>query len=156
VNRMTTLLSSAVLASVAATGASSQTADVGRVLVASNILKLSADTARSGTFQTAIKQFIVPYSGVVKVSWQLKSDGTHTATASINSRIQTCNSTTTAATFQTASCNLRVVAGDGVQVWAQGQIIDFTTFTYSPTSIRQVRLFYNVVNSTGVGLVVSD
>ncbi|HET7681394.1 MAG TPA: hypothetical protein VFK79_14825 [Xanthobacteraceae bacterium] len=162
-NPITTLLSAAALSSVIATGASGQTgdvgdgraltADVGRALVASNSLKLSADTLRSGSPATPFKQFIVPYAGVVRVTWQFRSDGTHTATAAITSNIHRCDASTMLATFQAKTCDLRVVAGDLVQAQAIGE---FVNPGFSTAHIRQVRVYYNVVNATGVGKTLKN
>jgi hypothetical protein len=148
-------LSAAVLSSAAATGAFGQTNDTGRALVASNVLKLSADTERSGTFSTTVKEFIVPYAGVVRVRWQLKSDGTGIATATVLGTIDTCSSTNGTTAYQLGICDLRVVAGDRVLVSARGTMDPFT-FVTSTAFIRRVRITFNVVDATGVGATLVD
>jgi hypothetical protein len=63
VNRLATFVSATVLSSAMATSASGQTADVGRAVVASDNLKLSMDTARTGAGPVTAKEFTVPYGG---------------------------------------------------------------------------------------------
>src|SRR4051812_33614802 len=102
--RLSALLSAAILCG----GVTNTTAleGPGRALAASNVLKLSADTQRSGFF--IIKQFIVPYAGVVRLRYQFKSDGNgpQTVTVQVTGAIEfnnasNCAATTTATTFQT-------------------------------------------------------
>jgi hypothetical protein len=155
VKPVTTLFAAAVLASVIATGAFGQTANVGRALVASNALKLSADTQRSGKFPTIVKELFVPYAGVVRVTWELRSDGSHTGFAFVISAADNCDSSTMLATFQSLTCDLRVVAGDVVKVSVGGSP-DPGTFIYSTAFIRNVRVHYNVVNASGLGKVLKN
>src|SRR6188508_2206209 len=63
-------------------GAVAQTEGPGRALVASNVLRLSADTLRSGF---SAKDFIVPHAGVVRVRYTFKSDGTGSVSVSVSS-----------------------------------------------------------------------
>jgi hypothetical protein len=135
-----------ILSSAFATCASGQTSDIGRALVVSDNLRLSADTPRSGGASTPVKEFIVPYAGVVRVEFQLKSDGSHFATASVVSLIDTsCDRFTKAATYK----DLRV-AGDSVRAQAFGES-DVVSL-----SIRNVRVFYDVVDSTGLSKILQD
>ena len=153
-NPVATLLSAALLSFVITTGASGQTADVGRALVASDVLKLAADTARSSGEVTLVKQFLVPYAGVVRMKFELKSDGTHTATAFVESQIDSCPlSQTTLATFQSFTCDLRVVVGDVVQISVGGEQ-DGATF--STGVVRRARMFFNVINASGSGTTLPD
>jgi hypothetical protein len=153
-NPLTTLLSAAVLSSVIATGAFGQTADIGRALVASNVLKLSADTARSGGSPTTVKELFVPYGGVVRVKWQLRSNDTDTGMATITSATDSCNSQTTHLAFQQFTCDLHVASADIVKVQVSGQIHTMPTIGFSTAVVRNVRIYYNVVNSTGLGKVL--
>lgn len=149
---LATLLSAAVLSSFAATVAFGQTNDSGRALVASNALKLSADTERSG-ITTPVKKFIVPFAGIVRVRWQVKSDGSGgKVDANISSSIDNCTSSTTAATYQQGQCNLRVVAGDLIDVTASS----FLGMSGATAFINNVRVFYNVVNNPGTGITLAD
>jgi hypothetical protein len=153
VNPVTTLFAAAGLSFVMATGAFAQTADVGRALVASNNLRISADITRSGTDPVLVKQFIVPYAGVVQIRWQLRSDGTHTANSFVASQIDSCPvRSTTQDTYQTFTCNLRVAGGDLVEVSAEGE----QTPGYSTWSVRRARLFFDVVDSSGRGRTLPD
>jgi hypothetical protein len=144
VNLGVRLLAAAIFSSIIASGAYGLTADVGRALVASNVLRLSSDAELSGS--GAIKAFIVPYAGVVRMRLQLRSDGIDTALAEITSRPGSCSKSTTSASYQTFTCNLRVVAGDRVQAQIFGDAV----------TIRNVRVFYNVVDSSGVGKILMD
>jgi hypothetical protein len=157
VKPVATLSSAAVLSFVITTGASGQTADVGRALVVSDRLRLSADTTRSGSDFTLVKQFIVPYAGVVRVKWQLKSDGSHDAFAFVESQIDSCPvSSTTLATFETFSCKPRVVAGDLIEVTVRGEQVNIDPVAFSTGSVRRVQLFFDVVNSSGQGKTLAD
>src|SRR4051812_15138016 len=80
---MTIRLSALLCAAILCGGVISATAldGPGRTLVASGVLKLSADTQRSGFL--IIKQFIVPYAGVVRLRYQFKSDGQGPQTVSV-------------------------------------------------------------------------
>jgi hypothetical protein len=131
----------------------------GRALMASNVLKLSADTQRSGFF--IVKEFIVPYAGVVRMRYQFKSDGLgpQTVTVSPTTSIDfnnSCGTTTSATTFQNGTCDLKVVAGDRVRFQAQGQMAIFPATGQSTPTVRNVRLFWNVVDSAGTGSVLQD
>jgi len=151
-----TLLSAAVWSLAMASGASAQLNDAGRALVASNTLRLSADTLRTGG-TTLVKEFIVPYAGVVRVKWEMRSGAAgKTATAIIASAIDACTSTNSTTTFQMEQCDLRVVAGDSVKAHAQGEFVSMPVPGFSPTAMRNVRVYYNVVNATGTGKVVSN
>jgi hypothetical protein len=118
---------------------------------------LSADTTRSGSDFTLVKQFIVPYAGVVRVKWQLKSDGSHDAFAFVESQIDSCPvSSTTLATFETFSCKLRVVAGDLIEVTVRGEQVNIDPVAFSTGSVRRGQLFFDVVNSSGQGKTLAD
>lgn len=142
-----------ILSSVIATGAFGQNADIGRALVVSDNLRLSADTPRSGG-QTSVKEFIVPYAGVVRVELQLKSDGSHLATARVTSLVAGCDRSAKAATYKDFACNLRVAAGDRVKVQAEGESLGGGSF--STAFIKNVRVFYDVVDSTGQSKILEE
>jgi hypothetical protein len=154
VKPVTTLFSAAVLSSLIASGASGQTpeaaalSDVGRLLVASNNLKLSADAERSSSFlPTLVKQFVIPYAGVVRVSLELKSSNLG---APVNARVTSqidnhCVASTMSTTYATFTCNVRVVAGDMVEVRVESVIPAFFGF------VKNVRMYYNILDSAGVG-----
>ena len=67
-----TVLSALAWSLAMASGASAQLNPTGRALVASNVLRLSADVTRSGP-TTFVKEFIVPFAGLVRVKWEVKS-----------------------------------------------------------------------------------
>ena len=128
--------------------------DTGRALAPSNILKLSADTERFGTV-TALKEFIVPYAGVVRVKWQAKSDRSDLPIdVFVVSKIDICFTEVSATDYVTGQCDLRVREGDSVTVRGQGRIDSTPTFSFA--SIRNVRVYYNVKNATGNGSTVVD
>jgi hypothetical protein len=152
VNPGASFLAAVIFSSAIATGAFGLTADVGRALVVSSNLRLSSEPETSS--EGAIKAFIVPYAGVVRVELQLKSDGTNYAQVDITSQIANCNKFTQSTSYQTFTCNLRVVAGDRVQAQVFGQSLGGGS--YSEASIRRMRLFYNVVNSSGVSKILME
>lgn len=138
------------------TQAIAQTEGPGRELTPSNVIRLSADTPRTGTL-TVSKSFVVPYAGTVRASWQLRSNESgKTATVSVTSLIDGCSNNSSAQTFVAQSCDLRVVAGDRVIVTASGQMDISTPGVNSSVSIKGVRLRWNVKNSAGTGTVLTD
>jgi hypothetical protein len=126
----------------------------GRALIVSTTQQLAADTERTGF---NVKEFIVPYAGRVRVSWQYKTDGGGgvVVTASVTSNVDTCGKSTTSTVFTGAKCDIRVAAGDKITVSTTGSE-DINTFMFATPTIRNVRVFYSVVDSNGTGLVVSD
>ena len=141
------LLSAAVLSSVAMVGIS-QANDTGRVLVASNTLQLSADTERSSSDDDILKKFVVPFAGTVRVRWQSKSDGSAPVLVLVESALGSvtppdiCGFYTESTTYQWQACTLRVLEGDVIEVRAgaaSGTLI----------SLRNVRVYYDVVNNPG-------
>src|SRR6185437_12273291 len=128
------------------------TSSNGMSLVASNVLKLSADTERSGGIVPA-KRFLVPFAGIVRIKWQIKSDGSgQPANITAGSQLGTCSDSHPGANYKIGTCDLRVVAGDIIEVSARGTQ-NFMTFIFSTAFMRNVRIFYNVVDSTGAGQV---
>jgi hypothetical protein len=156
------VLPGAVVLFVAATsGAIAQTQGPGRALVAADgAPKLSANTVRSGF--AVQKQFIVPHPGIVRLKFQYRSDGAgpQTVSVSVTTAIEgindaVCSVSTTMTTFQAHVCDVKVVAGDRVRVFAQG------TFSSMPIGqstvfIRNVRLHWNVVDAASTGSVLVD
>jgi hypothetical protein len=137
------------------TGASAQaTEGPGRGLKASNSLQLSANTQRSTTefFPQSLKQFFVPYAGTVRVKWQSKtSDAAKEVTISVTSNVESCLVPTTSSAYQTDQCDIRVSAGDLVLVMAAAN------FSAPSTAfVRNVRVFYDVVDFDGLGAVLKD
>lgn len=139
----------------ATSGAVAQANDPGLALKASNDLKLSADTLRSGFFVN--KEFIVPHRGVIRVRYQLRHNGVSSASVSVTSSIDPNNSCGASATtsFVTKVCDLKVVAGDRVRVSGSG-LLDPFTFMQSTISVRNVRLHWRVVDTTSAGEVLVD
>jgi hypothetical protein len=144
----------ALLSSAIITDASAQ--NLGKILIVSKVLQLSADTERSGTTSSTIKQFVVPYAGMVRVKWEIKSGkSSRFANASVVGQIGTCSSSTLMLTYQAGSCELRVVAGDLIDVFVKGEPGQNGT-NYSLAFIRNVRVFYSIVDSQGAGAVLND
>jgi hypothetical protein len=140
--------------------------DNGRVLVASNVLKLASPGEVSGTgfFGGTAKRFLVPFNGVVRVKWKIKTDASgQPASIGVTSAVETCiagtNLSTTSQTYVEGSCDLRVVAGDIVYVTVKGS----QPFPANPLDpplppttgfMQDVRLFYDVKNGNGLGKVL--
>jgi len=124
-----------------------QTNGNGKALVASNVLKLRADTPRSSA-QSVSKEFVVPFAGTVRVRWQFKTDGSGAeGYLTIHSEVDSCMASTRQATYQSGICDLRVVRGGPISVSAYGGPV---------VSIRNVRIFYDVVDHAGVGITLLD
>ena len=148
-----TAVFAAALSSAIASNTNAQ--NLGKVLVVSNVLRLSADTERSGTNSSTVKQFIVPYAGTVRVRWQIKSGHIGAfANLKVAGSIASCSSGTLSQTYQGGSCTLFVVAGDLVRAFVAGE--DLGGGNFSLAFMRNVRLYYNVVNSQGTGTVLND
>jgi hypothetical protein len=155
---MKTLLATALWAAVLAGAASptwAQTNNTGRALVVSNILQLSADTERCSA--PVLKQFIVPYGGTVRVRWFLKKSGADgPVTAFVGSVINGCEPViTSSTTYEAHFCDLRVLAGDTVSVSGQGTF-DPNTMLFSVPCLKNVRIYYNVINANGLGRVITN
>jgi hypothetical protein len=138
-------------------GAVAQTNDAGRALVVSNVVRLAADTQRSGMFGVT-KEFIVPHQGVVRLRYQVRRNevaggASVQVTTAIDSGLGCIVSPTS--TFQNKVCDLKVSAGDRVRV-VGSTTMDFTTFTQPTIFLRNVRLHWNVVNATSIGAVLVD
>jgi hypothetical protein len=136
--------------------ASAQSEGPGRALVASNVLRLSADTLRTGQFIT--KEFIVPHAGIVRLRYQFRSDGTGTVSVSAGTSIDqnnSCSASTSSTAFQAKVCDIRVVAGDRLRV-SGSSIMDPETFLFPNVSLRFARVSWNVVNASSTGAVLAD
>jgi hypothetical protein len=68
----------------------------------------------------------------------------------VASRVENCNVPTNSTTYQTDLCDIRVSAGDLLLVMASAQNMGTTAF------VRNVRVFYNIVNFDGLGAVLQD
>jgi len=141
----------------ATSGAVAQSEGPGRALVVSNVVRLSADTQRSGMFGVT-KEFIVPHQGVVRLRYQVKrNDVAGGASVQVTTAIDSgpgCIISPTS-TFQTKVCDLKVSAGDRVRV-VGSTTMDTLTFTQPTIFLRNVRLHWNVVNATSTGAVLVD
>jgi hypothetical protein len=152
-NGILTAVLAAALSFAAASSAQAQ--NLGKVLVPSGVLRLSADTERSGTTTSTTKQFVVPYAGTVRVRWQIKSGHKFAAAhIAVAGSIAKCSGSTLSLTYDGDSCLLFVVAGDLVQVTVHGE--DLGNGEFALGYMRNVRLYYNVVNSPGTGSVLND
>ena len=137
-----------------APGALAQTEGPGRALAPSNNLRLSANTARSTTqtFPITLKQFYVPYTGTVRVKWQSKtSNAAASITISVTSNLASCNAPTTSTVYQNDQCDIRVSAGGSLIIMAAANF-----FAPSTAFVRNVRVFYDVVDFDGLGAVLQD
>lgn len=93
----------------------------------------------------------MPYAGTVRVKWQLKStDGGQVATIVVNSRIESCNSTTMQTTYTSEECDIRVAAGDLLLI--MGSVSNSSASVF----VRNVRVYYDLIDSTGLGAVKTN
>ena len=152
---ITCLVSGLALVVVTTSGAVAQTESPGLALVASNVVRLSADTQRSGF--TVSKEFLVPQRGVIRVRYQLKHDGATSGSFSVASTLDPSNNCSASATlvYVTKVCDLRVLAGDRVRVNGSG-FLNVMPIAQSTVFLRNVRLHWNVVNATSAGEVLVD
>ena len=78
------------------------------------------------------------------------------ATAEVTSSIGSCSSVNNTATYQLGVCDLRVVAGDRIVVVGRGFFQISPTPAQSTAFIKNVRIYYNVVDATGTGVTLAD
>ena len=122
----------------------------GRALVPSpTLLQANVDAILTGGAGEFIQRaFIPPYSGTVRVRWQVRSgDGTMVFSAAGADRLGFCTNDTLSMTFVSKVCDIRVAAGMPLFVYASP---DTNTNT---TSLRNVRVYYKVVDSEGKMIV---
>ncbi len=118
----------------------------GRAVVASNMVQLAVLPAQTSAAGNGItKGFIVPYSGTVRLTWEIKSmDGTPVSSTVLVEHLSTCESVfTSSTTFAAQTCDIRVAGGQPVYLTALPSDGD------SKVSLRYVRLRYTVVDSDG-------
>ena len=116
----------------------------GRALTASNTLQI-----RGGPAQTSLpgdsvfNGFIPPYSGTVRVKWEVRSsDGTQVSVNVSVAHTSQCGDVTTSTSFVAQSCDLRVVGGFPIGIEANA------TGTATVT-LRLVSLNYTVGDFDG-------
>jgi hypothetical protein len=122
----------------------------GRALVASNRIQKAANTPIVGDPGTTIgTAFIPPYSGTVRLTWEIRShDATQVDAVVFVEHLDSCAPTpTTSTTFVTQTCDLRVAAGMPINLSAAPS--NGTNFV----TLRRVQLRYRVVNSDGEAIV---
>ena len=145
------VLWAAIVSSFVPTYASGQTNDTGKTLVPSNVLRASGAAERSGG--SVGYAFIVPFAGEVRITWQFKSDGSGaTARSGAGGVGHSCQPSTTAATYQQAVCDARVMAGDRLSIGASS----LASYRGHIAYIRNVRIYYNVVDNPGTGATLVD
>jgi hypothetical protein len=142
-------MKSAVVGLVAlAMGASTAVAldGPGRALVASNQIRLTVDGPFAGAPGDDVrKSFIPPYSGTVRLTWQIRSkDGTDVGGEAFVNGLSFCpENITTSTTFVTQTCDIRVAGGTPVTVSS------FTVNGTNVVTLHRVQLRYNVVDFDG-------
>jgi hypothetical protein len=123
-------------------------------MVASDTLRASAPTLRTTTSTVGgpVKQFYLPYGGVVRLSWKFRSDGVNTATVLVHlvlSLPTSCGGSTQSAQFVSQSCDFEVPAGSHIQIY-------LTSSNGQAVSIRNARLSFDLVDVTRPALVIFD
>ena len=128
----------------------------GKMLVASLTLQLASDEeVQSNTFLTsAAKEFLMPFSGRVRVQWKVKSGASsETASMTVGSSLEQCfsakNQSNDTTSYRTGHCFVRVLAGDTVRVTVHGEFLSM-----SDGFMRDVRIFYDVKPGNGLGKVL--
>jgi hypothetical protein len=118
----------------------------GRALVPSTTnLQVSSNAVLTGAAGKEVSRtFIPPYSGTVRVQWEVRSaDGSNVVSTAEVRHLSSCTRNATGAGFQVKACNIRVTGGMAVTISASP---DQSTNT---VSLRNVRLYYAVRNSNG-------
>src|SRR5690242_6838741 len=118
----------------------------GRALVASNAVQLRGGPAQtSDPGGNVFNGFIPPYSGTVRLKWEVRSsDGAQVGVQIQVPHTSQCVDSTTSTSFVAQSCDLRVVGGFPITIEATAQGDAGNTVT-----LRFLTLDYNVVNFDG-------
>ena len=132
--------------------AAAQQQGPGRALVASDtVLQISNDPVVTSEPNGAVgRAFIPPYSGTVRVKWEVRSaDGTQVRSLAYVDFLSECERLSASTAFVQKACNIRVAGGMPIRVDAV--VIDSNT--NDQVSIRNVRLYYRVVDATGESII---
>lgn len=134
-----------LVALVVGTGSALALNGPGRALVASNTLRINtAAVITSSDDGNVQRSFIPPYSGKVRLKWEIKSStgGTVGANAYVHA-MSTCDQQATASTsFVTQTCDIQVVAGYPV-------VLNASSGTGYQVSLRNVQMLFSIVDSDG-------
>jgi hypothetical protein len=124
----------------------------GRALLPSQtLLQAKNDPIISATGEHVQRTFIPPYSGTVRVQWEVRSsDGTIVFGGAGVQGLAFCAKDTMSTTFTSKACHVRVAAGMPLYIFASP---DSDTNT---ASLRNVRVYYRVVDSDGKMIVYDD
>jgi hypothetical protein len=118
----------------------------GRALVVSNNVRAAANAAIAGDPGEQVNRtFIPPYSGTVRLTWEIRShDGTQVSASPFMIHVDGCpDRTTTSTSFVVQTCDIRVAGGAALIVRAS------TSNGANFVTLRRVQMKYDVVNSTG-------
>jgi hypothetical protein len=131
---------------VAATTSASALDGPGRALIASNTIRASVTETVTGPAGSNIERsFIPPYSGTVRLTWQIRSkDGTQVGASASVTHLSNCpEALTNSTTFVAQSCDIRVTGGMPVTVTG------FANSGGNFVSLHNVAIRYNVVDFDG-------
>jgi hypothetical protein len=135
-----------LVALIAATGPALALEGPGRSVVASNILQISNNPAlTSNPGSSVARGFIPPYSGTVRLKWEIKSNNGEvvTATVSVHSMSACDPQTTTSAAFVTQTCDIQVAGGFPVVINASAN------GGSAKVSLRKVEMLFTPLDSDG-------
>jgi hypothetical protein len=118
----------------------------GRAVVASHTLQVANNPLLSAPSPEHVtRSFIVPYSGTVRVTWEMRSkDGALATSIAFTEGLDLCSKSTTSTDYVTQSCDIRVAAGYPINIYA------YTGEAGSAVYLRRVSLSYAVVNFDGL------
>jgi hypothetical protein len=122
----------------------------GRALVPSTTnLQVSNDAVLTGAAGEEVSRtFIPPYSGIVRVQWEVRSgDGSNVVSTAEVRHLNSCTRNVIGTAFKMKACNIRVTGGMPVTVSASPDQITNTA------ALRNVRLYYVVRDSDGKAIV---
>ena len=132
------------------TGTVSALEGPGRALLASNApLQISNDPVTTSQLGGGLqKAFIPPYSGTVRVKWEIRShNGSAVPSEAYVQNLSQCGHQIMTMAFVQRVCTIRVTGGMPIVINAM------VTDLNNQVSMRNVRLYYQVVDSDGASIV---
>jgi hypothetical protein len=135
-----------LVALIAATGPVLALEGPGRSVVASNVLRISTNPAvTSNIGSSVVRAFIPPYSGTVRLKWEIKSSNglSVSANVSVHSMSNCEEQTTTSTAFVVQTCDIQVAGGFPVVINAS------TSDGSTKVSLRRVEMLFTLLDSDG-------
>lgn len=135
-----------LVALIVATGPVLALEGPGRSVVASNVLQISTNPALTGDMGSNVSRaFIPPYSGTVRLKWEIKSSNglSVSARVAVHSMSSCDSQDTTSAAFVSQTCDIQVAGGFPVVITAS------TSDGSTRVSLRKVEMLFTLLDSDG-------